>query len=244
MKVSFFVTCLVDVFFPNVGKSVVEILGRYGVEVDFPAGQTCCGQPAYNSGYQREAKETARHMIRVFENSEYVMAPSGSCVSMVRHYYPELLKDDPAGYEAAKRLANKTYEFSEFMVNVLKVTDVGAQLSEPVTAAYHHSCHMSRGLGIKQEPTRLLSAVEGLDLKDLPYHQDCCGFGGTFAVKMGDISEAMADEKIKHLESAGTNLLIGSDMGCLMHLQGRLRRTGKQIEVRHVAEVLAKEVKR
>jgi L-lactate dehydrogenase complex protein LldE len=238
VKVSLFITCLSDVFFPEVGKSVVEVLERYGVEVDFPMGQTCCGQPAYNSGYHKEAKEAAKHMIDQFAASRYVVAPSGSCVAMIRHYYPEMFKDDPIWKPKAEEFANKTYEFSQFLVHVLGVDDPKCEWAG--TCTYHHSCHMRRGLGIKEEPLQLLSRVEGLDLKELPYAHDCCGFGGTFAAKMSDISEAMVDEKIKHIESTGANILVGSDMGCLMNIAGRLRRTGKKIEVMHVAEVLAK----
>lgn len=241
MKVSLFITCLSDVFFPEVGKNVVEMLERYGVEVDFPKEQTCCGQPAYNSGYQKDAKEAAQHMIKQFEASEYVVGPSGSCVSMVRHYYPELFKDDPEWHRKSVALAKKTYEFSEFLVRVLGVTELASKLEG--TCTYHHSCHMARGLGVKEEPTKLLSQVEGLELKELPYSEDCCGFGGTFATKMSDISQAMVDEKVRHIESTGANILIGSDMGCLMNIAGRMRRTGKEIQVMHVAEILAKGVK-
>ncbi|AMA73911.1 MULTISPECIES: (Fe-S)-binding protein [Aneurinibacillus] len=238
MKVSLFITCLSDVFFPHVGQSVVEVLERYGVEVDFSQAQTCCGQPAYNSGYHKDARKAAKHMVEVFGDSEYVVAPSGSCVAMIRHYYPELLKDNALWYKRAKAVAEKTYEFSEFLVHVLKVDKVDAHLR--TTATYHHSCHMSRGLGLKQEPAALLSQVEGLRMEELPYCQDCCGFGGTFAAKMSAISEAMVDEKIKHIEETGANVLIGSDMGCLMNIGGRLRRSGKEIQVMHVAEVLAR----
>jgi L-lactate dehydrogenase complex protein LldE len=238
MRVSLFITCLLDVFFPNVGQSVVEVLERYGVEVEFPQAQTCCGQPAYNSGYHKEARETARHMIDVFADSEYVVAPSGSCVAMIRHYYPQLLRDEPIWQKKAQELAKKTYEFSEFLVNVLQIKQIEASM--PANATYHHSCHMSRGLGLKTEPAVLLSQVKGLKVADLPYCQDCCGFGGTFAAKMSTISEAMVDEKIKHIEETEANVLIGSDMGCLMNIGGRLRRTGKNVQVMHVAEVLAK----
>ncbi|MFY0544329.1 (Fe-S)-binding protein [Brevibacillus sp. H7] len=238
MKASLFITCLSDVFFPEVGKSVVEILERFGVEVDFPPGQTCCGQPAYNSGYHREAREAAKHMIRQFEASQYVVGPSGSCVAMIRHYYPEMFKDDPEWHGKAQALAAKTYEFSEFLTHVLGVDHVPAKWAG--TCTYHHSCHMRRGLGIKEEPTKLISQIEGLELQELPYAQDCCGFGGTFAVKMSEISQAMVDEKVGHIESTGANLLLGSDMGCLMNIAGRMRRMGKEIQVMHVAEVLAK----
>lgn len=237
MKVSLFITCLADVFYPNVGISVVDVLKKYGVEVDFPGEQTCCGQPAFNSGYQKDAKEAAKQLIKAFEKSETVVTPSGSCASMIRHYYPGLFKDDPEWLTKAQQLVEKTYEFSEFLVNVLKVDMNDLKLDGKAT--YHQSCHMSRGLGIKEEPKKLLGQVEGLDVMDLPYCNDCCGFGGTFAAKMSDISEKMVDEKIRNIESTGAEILIGSDMGCLMNIGGRLSRTGKDIKVMHVAEVLA-----
>ncbi|BAU29449.1 L-lactate dehydrogenase complex protein LldE [Aneurinibacillus soli] len=238
MRVSLFITCLSDVFFPQVGQSVVEVLERLGVEVDFPAAQTCCGQPAYNSGYQKDAAKAARQMITAFQKSEYVVAPSGSCVTMIRREYPELLKDDPTWHQAAVELAAKTYEFSEFIVKVLGVEKLEGEL--PANATYHHSCHMSRSLGIKAEPGKLLAGMKGLHMEELPYCQDCCGFGGTFSAKMSEISEAMVDEKVQHIEETGAELLIGSDMGCLMNIGGRLQRTGKSVKVMHVAEVLAK----
>lgn len=237
MKASLFITCLADVFYPNVGMSVVEVLRRYGAEVDFPMEQTCCGQPAYNSGYHKEAKEAAKQCIEAFEASQYVVTPSGSCAAMVRHYYPELFKDDEIWNSRAESLAKKTYEFSEFLVQVLKVELDPTRLHAKAT--YHHSCHMSRGLGLKEEPGQLLSTVEGLQMEELPYCNDCCGFGGTFATKMSDISEKMVDDKIRHIESTGAEILIGSDMGCLMNIGGRMGRNGKDIKVMHVAEVLA-----
>ncbi|MDT3425841.1 L-lactate dehydrogenase complex protein LldE [Paenibacillus forsythiae] len=238
MKVSLFITCLSDIFFPEVGKSVVSILERNGVEVDVPLAQTCCGQPAYNSGYVKDARKAAKQTIQAFQSSEYVVAPSGSCAAMVRHYYPDMFDGDPEWSAKAAQLADKTFEFTEFVVRVLGIDDVGAVCED--SAAYHQSCHMSRGLGVRSEPVQLLSRVEGLEMKELPYCQDCCGFGGTFAAKMSAISEAMVDEKIRHLESTGAKTLIGSDMGCLMNIAGRLRRTGKNIQTMHIAEVLAK----
>ncbi|WP_028986438.1 (Fe-S)-binding protein [Thermicanus aegyptius] len=241
MKASLFITCLADLFYPQVGKSVVEVLEHYGVEVDFPMGQTCCGQPAYNSGYHEEAKKAAEQMIRVFEGSTYVVSPSGSCAAMFREIYPQLFREDEEWRERAEKLAQKTYEFSEFLVKVLGVK---VEAAFPATATYHHSCHMNRFLGVKEEPITLLNQVEGLTLKDLPYSHDCCGFGGTFSVKMKEISTAMADTKLSHVEETDTEILIGSDLGCLMHLGGRLHRQGKEIKTMHVAEVLAKGLKK
>ncbi|AZU62679.1 (Fe-S)-binding protein [Neobacillus mesonae] len=238
MKVSLLITCLSDVFFPQVGKSVVDLMNRCGVEVDFPEGQTCCGQPAYNSGFQKDAKKAAKQMIKAFEHSEYVVTPSGSCASMVCHYYKDLFKEEPEWYKKAEELAGKTYELTDFLVNILHMTELDSKLSE--TATFHNSCHMSRGMGIRNEPLQLLSQVEGLELKELPYCQDCCGFGGTFAAKMSPISEKMLDEKIEHIASTGANVLIGADLGCLLNIQGRLRKNGSKIQVAHIAEVLAR----
>lgn len=238
MKVDLFITCLADAFYPQVGMSVVNVLERLGVDVEFPKEQTCCGQPAYNSGYQKDAMKAAKQVILAFENSETVVTPSGSCAAMIHHYYPKMFVGDPVWRDKAQSLADKTYEFSDFLVNVLKVENVNAKLES--LATYHHSCHMIRGLEIQEEPSALLSQVEGLTVKELPYCNDCCGFGGTFAAKMSDISERMVDEKINNIISTEAKILIGSDLGCLMNIGGRMRRTGQDIEIMHVAEVLDK----
>ncbi|MCM2676159.1 (Fe-S)-binding protein [Alkalicoccobacillus plakortidis] len=236
MKVSLFITCLADVFYPNVGKDVVEVLERQGCEVDFPASQTCCGQPAYNSGYHKETKEVAKSMIRSFEHSQYVVAPSGSCAAML-HEYPHLFKDDTAIWlKRAEELAAKTYEFTQFLVDVLGVEDVGATC--PASATYHTSCHMTRLLGVKEAPMKLLKNVSGLNYTELPGKETCCGFGGTFSVKMKPISEQMVDEKIAHIEETNSEVLIGADCGCLMNIGGRLERLGKPVQVKHIAEIL------
>ncbi|MDR6226277.1 (Fe-S)-binding protein [Desmospora profundinema] len=236
MRVGLFITCLSDVFYPEVGTSMVRVLRRLGAEIDFPEGQTCCGQPAFNSGYQQEAKRAARQMIQTFEGFEAVVTPSGSCAAMVRHYYPALFSGEAEWERRAEQFASRCFEFSEFMVK--NWGDRHLPVKMDGTATYHHSCHMYRMLDLSDPPIRLLSQVEGLTLKELPYHQDCCGFGGTFAVKMADISTAMADEKVDHVCSTGADYLIGSDMSCLMHLGGRIRRKGHPVEVLHVAQVL------
>lgn len=236
MKVSLFLTCLADVIYPaSVGKSTVEILERFGCEVDFPKKQTCCGQPAYNSGYHRETKEVAKHMINVFKDAKYVVSPSGSCTVML-HEYVHLFEDDPEWKEKAEELKNKSYELTQFLVDVLKITDVGAKFHAKVT--YHTSCHMTRLLGVKEAPMTLLSNVEGLDFTELPHKEHCCGFGGTFAVKMILISEQMVNEKVQHIEETEAEVLIGADLGCLMNIGGRINRQGKPIKVMHIAEVL------
>ncbi|KAB2337292.1 (Fe-S)-binding protein [Cytobacillus depressus] len=235
MKVSLFATCLVDMFQSNVGKATVEVLERLGCEIDFPKNQVCCGQPAYNSGYVKESKEAMKRMIEAFEGSEYVVSPSGSCAYMF-HEYPAIFKGDPVWGPKAEALAEKTYELTQFIVDVLKVEDVGAKLQGKAT--YHTSCHMTRLLGVKDAPLKLLSHVKGLDYTELPNKHNCCGFGGTFSVKMAQISEQMVDEKVQHIEETEAEYIIGADGGCLMNIGGRINRKGKPIKVMHIAEVL------
>ncbi|WP_028399389.1 (Fe-S)-binding protein [Ectobacillus panaciterrae] len=235
MKVTLFVTCLIDMFQTNVGKATVELLESLGCEVEFPESQVCCGQPAYNSGYVEAAKEAAKNMIRTFEHAEYVVTPSGSCATMFVEY-PHIFKGDPEWENRAKALADKTYELTQFIVDVLKVTDVGARLEG--TATYHTSCHMTRLLGVKDAPFTLLSNVKGLKIEKLPNAQNCCGFGGTFSVKMMPISEQMVDEKVNSVMQTGADYLIGADCGCLMNIGGRMERLDKNVRVLHIAQVL------
>ncbi|MBP3952227.1 (Fe-S)-binding protein [Bacillus suaedae] len=235
MKVSLFITCLADVFYPGVGQDVVEILERVGCDVDFPQNQTCCGQPAYNSGYHKETKDVAKHMIRTFEHSAYVIIPSGSCGAMI-HEYVHLFENDSEWKAKAESLASKTYEFTQFLVDVLEIEDVGAFFDKKVT--YHTSCHMTRLLGVKDAPMKLLSNVRGLKFTSLPNKETCCGFGGTFSVKMVPISEQMVNEKIDHIEETEAEVLIGADCGCLMNIGGRIERQNKSIKVMHIAQVL------
>ncbi|MBY6050611.1 (Fe-S)-binding protein [Cytobacillus firmus] len=235
MKVSLFATCLVDMFQGNAGKAAVELLERLGCEIDFPEAQVCCGQPAYNSGYVKESKEAMKRMITAFEHAEYVVSPSGSCAYMF-HEYPYVFKGDSVWEPKAKKLAEKTYELTQFIVEVLNVDDVGASLKGKAT--YHTSCHMTRLLGVKEAPMRLLKNVKGLEFEELPGKEQCCGFGGTFSVKMAQISEQMVDEKVGHIEETEAEILIGADAGCLMNIGGRIGRQGKPIRVMHIAEVL------
>ncbi len=235
MRVSLFITCLIDALYPQVGVSTVKLLRRLGVEVDFPEGQVCCGQPAFNSGYSDASREAAASLIRAFVDAEYVVGPSGSCVSMIHHYYPALFAGHPLEKEA-KAFIGKTYELSQFIVEVLGKDDLNARFTGRAT--YHTSCHMTRGLGVVDPPIRLLKNVQGLELVDLPHREDCCGFGGTFAVKMADLSTAMADEKIDHVSQTRAQYLVGSDMACLMHLGGRAERRGESVKVLHLAELL------
>ncbi|WP_047150390.1 (Fe-S)-binding protein [Aneurinibacillus tyrosinisolvens] len=241
MKVSLFITCLSDAIYPRVGEAMAKLLARHGVKLHFPETQTCCGQPAFNSGYWDEARASAQTLLDAFEDSDFVVSPSGSCTSMIHHYYPDLFKDDPVMLDRVRRFTEKTYEFSQFLVNVLGVTDIGASFPHKVT--YHPSCHGSRLLGIKDEPRALLANIKGLKFVDLPYAEDCCGFGGTFAVKMADISGAMVEEKVNHVLETEAEVLVGMDMGCLMNISGRLHYEGKPVRVMHIAELLYEGVK-
>ncbi len=236
MRVALFVTCLVDNFYPRVAESMVRILNSCGVEVEFPPEQTCCGQPAFNSGYAQQARVVGRTLLEAFADFDYVVSPSGSCAGMVHHHYPSLFDADPDETRSARELVPKTYEFSQFLVHVLGVTDLGAFFPHRVT--YHPSCHGSRLLGVKEEPLQLLAGVRGLDLVPLPHAEDCCGFGGAFAVKMPEISTAMATEKADWVTETGAEVLVGTDMGCLMNIGGRLRHMGRSVRVMHLAELL------
>lgn len=235
MKVSIFITCVSDVMYPQVGEAIVRILNQYGVEVDFPKTQTCCGQPSYNSGYWEETRTAARTLLRSFDDSDFVVSPSGSCTYMI-HHYSELFKEEPEWLEKAQRLEQKTYEFTQFLVQVLGVTDVGANFPRKVT--YHPSCHGSRLLGIKDEPLELLRNVKGLQFVPLPFAEDCCGFGGTFAIKMSDISGAMVAEKADHVIESEAEVLVGLDLACLMNIAGHLRYRNEPVRVMHLAELL------
>lgn len=240
VKVSLFITCLSDAIYPKVGEAMARLLARYGVQLDFPKIQTCCGQPSYNSGYWEETRAAAKTILKAFNDSDFVVSPSGSCTYML-HHYPELFKDEPEWLDSARRLEQKTYEFTQFMVQVLGVTDVGA--SFPHTVTYHPSCHGTRLLGVKEEPMKLLGSVKGLQLVPLPFAEDCCGFGGTFAVKMPDISGAMVTEKVDHIRETEAEVLVGLDMACLMNIAGNLRYRKEPVRVMHLAELLYEGVK-
>lgn len=238
MKVSLFITCLVDQFFPEVGMGIVSVLRRLGVQVDFPAAQTCCGQPAFNSGFSSEARDLAKRFISIFEHSEYVVAPSGSCASMVRVFYKELFREEPDWHGRAESLASRTYEFTEFVVNVLGVEDVGAVYQGKV--ALHQSCHLLRELNVRTEPQRLLNSVKGIELVELERAEACCGFGGLFSIKYPHISGGILQDKIESVEKSGADLIVASDVGCLMHIAGGLSRQGIATRTMHIAELLAK----
>jgi L-lactate dehydrogenase complex protein LldE len=234
-KASLFVTCIIDQLYPQVGVSVVRVLRKLGVDVDFPMAQTCCGQAVYNSGFTRQARQLALRVLDSFRNSQYVVVPSGSCAAMMRTFYLDLFEGD-LRLPQAQELASRVYEFSEFMIKVLKVDDVGA--SYPSKAAYHPSCHLLRELGVRDEPRHLLSKVSGLELVDLPQAEACCGFGGVFSVKYPHISEGMLTEKVRNLQATNADTLVSCDMSCLMNISGALSRQGRNVKVRHLAQVL------
>ncbi|MCL4402708.1 MAG: (Fe-S)-binding protein [Acidobacteria bacterium] len=236
-RVSLFVTCIVDQLFPRVGMAMAEVLERAGWEVDFPSDQTCCGQPAFNTGYREEAAMVARHFLKVFEKAEYVVIPSGSCTSMISHHYPELFAGEPEMLERVRRLEPRIWEFSKFLLEVAGVEDVGARLNEVVT--FHDSCHGLRELKIKAGPRRLLAHVRGLELREMDRAEECCGFGGTFSVKFPEVSGGMARTKIDSILKTGARAVVGIDASCLMQIQGALSRAGHPVRTMHLAEVLA-----
>jgi len=235
-RVGLFVTCLVDLMRPSVGFAAVKLLENAGCIVEAPV-QTCCGQPAYNSGDRGTTRDLAMRMIETFQGFDYVVAPSGSCAGMIRKHYPELFEEDPNWRAKASALAAKTHELTSFLVDVLGVTQVDATYRGAVT--YHDSCSGLRELGVKTQPRMLLSSVKGLTLVEMNDSDVCCGFGGTFAVKYSDISGAIVDAKAKNVEAAHASTLLAGDLGCLMNMAGKLSRDGKPIAVRHVAEILA-----
>ena len=239
MRAAFFATCLADQFFPEVAECAVKVLRRQGVEVSFNPAQTCCGQPAFNSGYRDESREVARRMLDLFEDTDYVVAPSGSCSTMVRVFYSELFSGDPGLLEKCRKLGRRFYEFSEFLVKVLKVEDVGARFPHRVT--YHDSCHLLRELGVSEEPRALLRAVRGIELVEMKDDKLCCGFGGAFSVKFPEVSVAMGEDKIQAAAEAGAEYLVANDSGCLMHLAGLIHRKGLPLKTLHLAQVLAEQ---
>ncbi len=235
--VGLFVTCLVDLFRPSVGFAAVKLLEDAGCTVVVPRAQTCCGQPAYNSGDRADTQAIAKGVIAAFAGVDYVVAPSGSCAGMIGAHYPDLFRDDPAWHARAIALAERTHELVSFLTDVRGVATVDADDDGVVT--YHDSCSGLRELGIKQQPRALLAGVRGLHLRELPGAEVCCGFGGTFCVKYADISNAMVEKKIADVEATGASTLLAGDLGCLMNMAGKLTRAGVAVEARHVAEVLA-----
>lgn len=236
-KVTLFIQCLVDSMFPEAADSLVHVLRKLKVPLDYPVSQTCCGQPAFNSGYTRDARVAALHFIKTFEDAEVIVCPSGSCVQMIRHHYPELFADDPDLRMRARSIGNKCYEFTEYLVDVLGVRNIGASFSGKVT--YHDSCHLLRGLGIGEQPRLLMQHVENLHFIEMNDSDICCGFGGTFSINYPEISTAMVDEKVDNIVASGADFVTGCDVSCLMNIKGRLARRNIDIGVVHIAEILA-----
>ncbi len=235
-NVALFITCLGDQFFPQVGESVVRILRRAGARVTFNPAQTCCGQPAFNTGYREEAREVAVRMVNLFEGADYVVAPSGSCTTMVRVFYQELFASEPELLRKVQQMQKRFFEFSEFLVKIMNAEDLGA--SFPHRVAYHDSCHLYRELGIETEPRKLIRAVKGIELVEMKDNRLCCGFGGTFSVKYPEVSVAMAQDKVQAAAEAGAEYLVANDAGCLMHMQGYIHRQGLPLKTLHLAELL------
>lgn len=235
--IGLFATCLVDLMRPAVGFAAAKLLQDAGCRVEVPTAQTCCGQPAYNSGDSGTARDIAKQVIAAFEGFDYVVAPSGSCAGQIKKHYPELLADDPAWSARAAAVGEKTYELLSFLTDVMGVAAVDARLDGVVT--YHDSCSGLRELGVKEQPRTLLASVQGLTLKEGEKTERCCGFGGLFSVKYPDISGAMVDEKVADIEATGASMVLGGDLGCLMNIAGRLQRKGSTVTARHTAEVLA-----
>lgn len=238
MKVSLFVTCLVDQLWSSVGTSCVAVLRRVGCEVEFDDRQTCCGQPAFNTGYRNEARQVAKRFIEVFEdsNADAIVSPSGSCTAMV-HHFPELFSDDPQWRERAEAIALRTHELSSFLIRVLEIEDVGASWQGRLT--WHDACHGLRDLNIRLEPRKLIGNVRGAEFVELENADACCGFGGTFSVKYPEISLAILDQKIEAIERAGVQAVVSGDASCLLQIGGRLTRKGSSVRVMHLAELLA-----
>ena len=236
-RVALFVTCLVDLFRPTVGFAAIQLLESAGCDVTVPQSQTCCGQPAFNSGDREDTAAIARQVIEAFESYDYVVAPSGSCGGMLSHHYPSLFAEGDPWRERAEAFAGKTFELMSFLVDVRGMEGVSSSFAESVT--YHDSCAGLRELGVRDQPRKLLNTVEGLDFIELKDSDVCCGFGGTFCVKYPDISNAIVSEKTRHIAESGASTLLAGDLGCLMNMAGKLQREGKPTSVRHVAEVLA-----
>jgi L-lactate dehydrogenase complex protein LldE len=236
-RVGLFVTCLVDLFRPTVGFAAVKLLEAAGCTVAVPRAQTCCGQPAYNSGDRAHAKAIASQVIDTFAEYDYVVTPSGSCAGMIRLHYPKMFADDPAMLPRTQGLAKRTWELVSFLVDVRGMTEVGAGWER--TATYHDGCSGLRELGVKDQPRRLLASVDGLKLRELPGAEVCCGFGGTFCVKYPEISDKMVGDKADDIALTGADAVLAGDLGCLLNIAGKLSRQGRPVEARHVAEVLA-----
>jgi L-lactate dehydrogenase complex protein LldE len=235
--VQLFITCLTDSFFPQTGQAVVDIFRHLGIDVGFARGQTCCGQPQFNAGLRKDARQIAEHTIKVFEKTKGdIVTPSGSCTHMFRHNYPELFEGDELWLPRAQSLAARTYEFSEYLVDKLNITDVDARWDGVLT--YHPTCHSLRGIEVDKQPRELLANVKGATLVDLPHAEECCGFGGIMSVEHPELSAEWLKRKISNLEMTQSPTLVVTDAGCLMHMAGGLNRQGRKQKVVHIAEIL------
>ncbi|MDA2935096.1 (Fe-S)-binding protein [Acidobacteria bacterium AH-259-D05] len=237
MKVSLFVTCLIDQFFPQVGLSTIKILKKFGVEVEFESRQTCCGQPAFNTGYVDETRQVAEHFLKIYRDSHQIVVPSGSCATMIKCFLPKLFPEGSSKRQLAEEIGKRTFELSDFLSTVLGIQDTGARFPQVVT--YHDSCHLLRELGISSQPRRLIRSIEEIDFREMKNSHRCCGFGGTFSVKFPDVSAAIGDEKVEWIRDSGARYVIASDVSCLMHIDGLLRRNQVPVQTMHLAELLA-----
>jgi len=244
LRVQLFITCLVDLVYPEVGERTVALLERLGCEVEFPAGQTCCGQPAQNSGHPDDARRVAAHFLDVFAPTEGpIVAPFGSCAHMVRHHYPHLFAEDPERLAQVEDVTARTFDIASFIVDELGLDQVGGRYPGPegTTVAWHPECHLMRGLDVRDQPLSLLRGVDGCQLVEPEHVELCCGFGGTFSLKLPEISAGMADEKLDRAAAAGAQAIVSTDPGCLMHLEGRARRRGVPLRIHHLVDLLEPE---
>ncbi|MCG8639825.1 MAG: (Fe-S)-binding protein [Desulfobacterales bacterium] len=234
--VTLFIQCLVDAMYPQVGQSLVQLFEKLDIPVNIPFDQTCCGQPAFNTGYRNGAKTAAKHFIDVFEDSGPIVCPSGSCVDMVRHQYPALFTEGSAWHKRAKQIGTRVFELTEYLVDILEITDVGASFNKRVT--YHDSCHLLRNLGVAAQPRELIRHIRDVQFVEMETSEKCCGFGGTFAVKYADISSAILEEKVDHIIAADVDVVVGCDISCLMNIQGMLNRRNSSVQTMHIARLL------
>lgn len=235
-EVTLFIQCLIDHLYPEVGHAMVAIFRKLGISISCPTDQTCCGQPSFNAGYRKEAKKAAKRFIQIFENAETIVCPSGSCVDMIRHHYPHLFSNEPEWLSKAEAVASKTFELTEYLVDVLNVEDLGAEFEGTIT--YHDSCHLLRNIGVREQPRKLISNIKGAELVEMSQSDKCCGFGGAFSIKYPDISTAMLEDKIKNILLSGADTVVGCDIGCLMNMAGMLSRRDIPVKVKHIAEIL------
>jgi L-lactate dehydrogenase complex protein LldE len=240
--VSLFVTCIVDMIYPGTGISVVQILEHLGVDVRFPMAQTCCGQPAYNAGFQGDAKAVAKQFLTAFADAQVIVSPSGSCASMVAHYYPELFKDDPEWRDRATWAASIMWEFTEYLVDGLGITDLGLAMP-PTKIAFHDACHALRLMGVGKQGRVLAEHIDGVTVTEMGGADQCCGFGGLFSVKMPQVSGAMLKDKMENIDQTDADIIVTGDGGCITHINGGLNRTGRTKRCVHIAELLAQGLK-